>query len=262
VKGQRKHGTAGNRKRITGKDKEVRTMGVRKWRRYTEEEHEFLREYIPGHTHKEILAEFNKRFEPPLTPNNLTSYIANHNIKTGFTGRFEKGHVSPLKGQHRPTVGRMAETQFKKGHLPPNTKPVGYERERFDGHIEVKVRMRKNNPKSNDNFKLKKDIIWEAANGPIPKGYIVVCLDGNKRNFELENLRCISRAENLQMNRRGLRKVDAEMTETGILIARSILAVSNAKKRGKRDEMSELQRKDKGIDYDPGEEGSSSPQAV
>ena len=34
--------------------------------KYTEEMHSFMREYVPGHTYKEIQAEFEKRFIGPV----------------------------------------------------------------------------------------------------------------------------------------------------------------------------------------------------
>lgn len=43
--------------------------------------------------------------------------------------------------------------------------------------------------------------IYEDAHGPIPKGYIIVHLDGDRYNDSLFNLEAISRAENLKRNR-------------------------------------------------------------
>lgn len=199
--------------------------------KYTEEERAFLRSYIPGHTYKEIVAEWNKRFDEPITKSRLKGYMGNHRINNGLTGRFRKGHIPANKGTHPPTVGRMAETQFKKGGLPKNTKSVGYERITKDGYIEVKIKMRPSNPKCNDNFVAKHRIVWEEAHGPIPKGYVLNFLDGNKQNCALENLALITRAEHLQMTRCNLRSEEPEFTRTGVLIARAGVAIRNATKR-------------------------------
>ena len=163
----------------------------------------------------------------------VKGYMANHKINNGLTGRFKKGHIPANKGTHPPTVGRMAETQFKKGGLPPNTKPIGYERVTKDGYIEVKVMERPNRKTGEKNFKAKHRLLWEQAYGPIPKGHNVIFKDGNKRNFELSNLELISNAENLEMMRKGLRNENPQLTETGILIARSYVASQKAKKKEK-----------------------------
>lgn len=200
-------------------------------RKYTEDEHTFLREYIPGHTVREITAEFNRRFENPITEGRIKGYMARKKIKNGFTGRFEKGHPSHNKGKHPPSVGRMAETQYKKGHLPHNTKPIGYERITAEGYIEVKVRMRKSKPRSNDNFEFKHRIVWRQTHGEIPEGHCLVFLDGNKQNCELENLALVTREELSKLNKSKLRGNDPEVTKTCIAIARAGVAIDKAKRR-------------------------------
>ena len=115
--------------------------------------------------------------------------------------------------------------------MPHTTKPVGYERITKDGYIEVKIKMRPSHPDCNDNFKAKHRIVWEEANGPIPKGYKLTFLDGNKQNCSLENLDLITNAEHLQMVRQGLRSSNPQITETGILIAKAGVASQKAKRK-------------------------------
>lgn len=43
-------------------------------------------------------------------------------------------------------------------------------------------------------------LIWEEKNGPVPPDHIVLFIDGNKSNIEINNLECISRADNLKRN--------------------------------------------------------------
>lgn len=61
-----------------------------------------------------------------------------------------------------------------KGNLPHNTKPIGYERISKDGYVEVKVKMRPSSPYCNDNFIPKHRLLWEAENGPVPKGHKLI----------------------------------------------------------------------------------------
>ena len=198
--------------------------------KYTEDEHKFLRQFVPGHTYKEITEAFNKKFDTNIAQSQIKSYIHNHKLNTGKTGRFEKGHITANKGTHPPTVGRMGETQYKKGNLPHNTKPVGYERITKDGYIEVKIKMRPSHPNCNDNFKAKHHIVWEEVNGPIPSGYKLTFLDGNKQNCDISNLALITNAEHLEITRKGLRTDDARLTETGVLIARASVLIREKKK--------------------------------
>ena len=52
-------------------------------------------------------------------------------------------------------------------------------------------------PSTEEQFKLnwmeKQRYIWEQVHGPIPKGHVVVFLDGNNRNFDIDNLYCMDR---------------------------------------------------------------------
>lgn len=202
--------------------------------KYTKEEHEFLKTFIPSHTTKEVVEEYNSRFVEPITLSRVKGYMANHKIRNGVDCCFKKGNIPHNKGKHVPTVGRMAETQFKKGELPPNTKPVGYERITRDGYIEVRLEMKKDRNVGDTNFVLKHRLVWEQANGPIPKNHIVIFLDGNKQNCNLENLALISRAEHLQMTRAKLRSENPKFTETGVLIARTEVTRRKMKKERKK----------------------------
>lgn len=201
--------------------------------KYTDEEHKFLQSFIPGHTYKEIIEAYNSRFEDNLTFSRLKGYIGNHKLNTGKTGRFEKGHTPANKGTHPRTVGRMGETQYKKGNLPHNTKPIGYERLSRDGYIEVKIAMRPSDTDDGHNFVGKHRLVWEKAHGPIPKGHKIIFLDGDKQNCSIENLTLVSNAELLQMTRRGLKTENAELTKTGVLIARAGVITNKLNKRKK-----------------------------
>lgn len=205
--------------------------------KYTEEERAFLKEFVPGHSHLEITEEFKRRFSCEITVGQIASSIKRYNLNTGRTGRFPKGNIPVNKGTHPPTVGRMGETQFKKGHLPHNTKPLGYERISKDGYIEIKINENPDKNKGEKFFKAKHHIVWEKVNGKIPKGYIVIFLDGNPLNCAIENLALISRAEHLQMIRRNLRSDIPEFTKTGVLIAKaSILTKAKAKRKRDRND--------------------------
>lgn len=202
-------------------------------RRYTQEEKKFLYDFVPGHSYQEIKEAFDTRFTEPISTGQIKSFIANNKLNTGRTGRFEKGHIPANKGKHNPTVGRMGETQFKTGHLPHNTKPIGYERITRDGYVEVKIKMRPSSPTCNDNFVLKQKLVWEQVNGPIPEGHKLLFLDGNKQNCELENLQLVSDGELLVLNRKKLLTENSQLNKTALLVAKLSIVAAD-KKKGKK----------------------------
>lgn len=74
--------------------------------------------------------------------------------------------------------------------------------------------------------------LWEKYyNKKLPQDMIIVFLDGNRRNFNIENLAAITRAEHLYITDHRLRFSDAQLSKTGTLIAK--VAVK-AKERGKK----------------------------
>lgn len=193
---------------------------------YTVEMRKFLEEYIPGHHHSETAEEFGKRFGLKIESKAVSSYAKNHKVKTGFSGRFEKGHVPQNKGTKCESRGRMAETQFKKGHTPHNALPVGTEVKRSDGFIQVKIA-------EPNIWKLKQRITWESVNGPVPKTHLLIFMDGNKENCSIDNLKLVPRNIHSIMNNKKLRSESAELTETGILVAQLLSEL--AKRRNKNE---------------------------
>lgn len=185
---------------------------------WTPEEDALLRELAPGRTIYEISEELRK-----------------HGIyRKPAQVRYRKMYLGITSGQVSRTTEKSRATQFKSGNLPHNTKPIGYERLSRDGYIEVKVKMRPSNPKCNDNFVPKHKLVWEAANGPVPEGCIVVFKDGNKQNVSLENLACITRGQNAVMNQAHIRCDNPEAFDVCLAMADIKSAVSKCKKEVKR----------------------------
>ena len=74
--------------------------------------------------------------------------------------------------------------------------------------------------KKKDNWKAKHILIYEKAHGPIPEGYKCAFLDGDRRNYDLDNLILVSKAESAYMARKRLYTDDKELTRTGVALAR------------------------------------------
>ena len=43
-------------------------------------------------------------------------------------------------------------------------------------------------------------LVWETANGPIPRGHVIHHKDGNKLNNSLDNLECTTQLEHMKMH--------------------------------------------------------------
>ena len=147
---------------------------------------------------------------------------ARHKIRSGFKVGFRPGYVPHNKGKKKWWTGGE-ETQFKTGQMPWNYKPVGSERV-VDGYTEVKIA----DPKT---WKSKHVLIWEAANGPVPKDHVVIFGDRNKQNMSLDNLLLVSRREMAVMNKKGLISTDADLTKAGIKVAGIVMRIRNIKRR-------------------------------
>ena len=71
--------------------------------------------------------------------------------------------------------------------------PVGTERVSKDGYIVVKVREEAAVPMSKDNWVLKHVHVYEQAHGSVPDGCSVYFADGDRRNFDPDNLVAVPR---------------------------------------------------------------------
>lgn len=200
--------------------------------KYTEEMKEFILENYKGVSTKDLVKRFNLHFGTSVTISMMKGYKSNHKLNSGLTGYFPKGNVPVNKGTKGIFNVGGNKTSFKQGQLPPNTDPIGTEKVLKDGYIWVKI---KDMPKAkkNINWKQKQKLIWEQVNGPVPDGYFVMFADGNNRNFDLDNLVLVTKAEMLYLNRNSLIYNHAEITKSGVLIARMMSKANKLKRRKK-----------------------------
>lgn len=184
----------------------------------TGEQHAYLQEQYPHLSVDDLTEAFNQRFLTNYSPDQIKSYLTRHGILSGRSGCFQEGHRpwnTGTKGLVPPNSG-----QFRPGNVPANSKEMGFERVNVYGYLEVKVAERNPYTGAPTRFKLKHIAIWEAANGPIPRGCVVRFIDGDKLNCALENLELASWAENLRLNQLGYADAPAEAKPTVKLMAR------------------------------------------
>lgn len=101
--------------------------------KYTPEQRNFLKEFVPGHSREEITKAFNSKFKTDLKVSQITGFIKNNKLNTGRNGYFQKGHKPANKGKHG-NYGHEP-TQFKKGQIPHNHLPIGTELMKSDGYL-------------------------------------------------------------------------------------------------------------------------------
>ncbi|OLS02408.1 HNH endonuclease signature motif containing protein [Tissierella creatinophila] len=169
---------------------------------YTKEEVNYLRKISYGKTNKEITQMFNKKFNSNRNESGIHCVRMKYKIYTGDDGRFQKGNFSP------------------------NRVSMGTERITKDGYIQVKIR----DGKQQRNWRGKHILEWEKVNGSLPEGHAIIFGDGNNRNFDINNLICVSRKQLLGLNRHNLIQEDSDLTKTAINIVDLKYKISERKK--------------------------------
>lgn len=174
---------------------------------------QFIKENVAGKYNKDLTELVNKKFGTNYTIKQIDHYKTNHKIFSGLTGYFEKGHVPKNKGKkmNPEQYKKCAGTMFKKGNVPHNHRPVGSERVGKDGYMQVKVA-------DPNKWKQKHVVIYEEHYGSIPKGNKVIFLDRNIRNFNIENLACVTSAELVRLNQNHRISEFPEVTKAGIAL--------------------------------------------
>lgn len=154
---------------------------------------------------------------------NYNKYSTLDELATAFNEIFglnvNRSKLNDLCGKRIGLKRNGNRGKYGHGKIKP-TAPIGTERE-FTGYIWVKV--------SNEEYKgmtktqrfyknwvQKQRLIYEQAYGEIPEGNIVVFLDGNNRNFNENNLYCVSRSIHVQMCKNRWYSSDRDLTLAAI----------------------------------------------
>lgn len=151
----------------------------------------WLKVNVPGRPWKEVFELFQKEFPDfAWSVDAMKNACYQRNIRNGIL-------VSPESKKY----------WFKKGHSVHNKKPLGSEF-KMKGYVMVKVKM---DGSEYEKWKPKQVHIWEQHNGPLPKGYIITFIDGDKSNLNINNLACIKKSVNGAMNIKSLRSESPEL---------------------------------------------------
>ena len=195
--------------------------------RYPRHIREFLIKNNTGKSAVEITELLNKTFGTDYTTGGIKGLRARMHLISGLTGCFKKGHIPANKGKKGWCAPGSEKGWFKKGNLPHNHVPVGTEALTSDGYLKIKIA----EPKQ---WRLKHIMEWEKHNGKVPAGCMISFKDGNHYNCSIENLMCITKAENAILNHQKLRSESAEQTETAVILAKLKHKIQQKKAKGEQ----------------------------
>lgn len=186
-------------------------MTYQKW---TPEDDAYMRKHYADST-PEALEKYLQRSRPSIyqraavlglkkSPEYFRTAVAGRFVKDGkHQGhRFAPGFVPWNKGKKGWVAKGTEATRFKPGSKPAQTMPVGSYRINPDGHLQRKIGEEPG--ASHKRWRNVAELVWIAANGPLPPGHIVVFKRGMRtavlEEITLNKVECISRAENARRN--------------------------------------------------------------
>lgn len=202
--------------------------------KYGDEVIHFILKNYKGRDNLELAELLNKKFNLNINGDKISMFKANYrrrygiDLRTGINkGCFKKGNIPINKGTKGLFNVGGNKTSFKKGNIPSNHRELFEERVTKDGFVEIKVK----DGQLNKNWMPKHRYIYEQYYEPIPEGYKVIFADGNRLNFDKDNLILVSSSEELIMNRNKLRYSNQELTKSGHLIAKVIDTQNKLRKK-------------------------------
>ena len=132
-------------------------------------------------------------------------------------GRFQKGATPPNKGQKvdEETYAKIKHTFFQPGQEPHNTKhdgAISIRRDTSTGKPYKYIRLAKGKWEQYHRW------LWKKEHGPIPRNYVIAFIDGDSMNCDINNLKAITRRENIMrnQNREKFRKTCERLTDKQI----------------------------------------------
>lgn len=126
------------------------------------------------------------------TPEHISIFGARLTGTIGAATRFKPGNKPWTLGVKGMRLS--PSTEFKKGQAPVNVQEVGALRINTLGDIDIKIAEGKNQWLSLRRY------VWEMNFGAIPSGMCIVPIDGDGHNTSPDNLRLLTRADNIRHN--------------------------------------------------------------
>jgi hypothetical protein len=209
--------TTGNHNMVCGRAPKDRLY--KPFLKYTEDQVAFLIQNCTGRLMPELTQMYNDRFKTNKSVSELRSFLKNRRINSGVDTKFKNGQKSWNKGTKGLT--QRNRTTFKKGNIPANVVPLGTERiDTRDGSILIKIKEKNPYTGAPTRFKHKSVVVWERANGPVPKDMAIIFKDGDKTNCNLDNLVLVTKAELLRLNQHGYKYFPEQIKPSVLALAK------------------------------------------
>ena len=170
---------------------------------YTPEQDEWLIKNIPKYMYRDLVPMFEEKFGRKITKKQIK-----------YRNEYKYHIITGREG-------------WGNGMKPINYEPIGYEMTTSDGYTFVKVA--DTGVKSVD-FRPKSQVKYIEYHGSIPENHIVIFLDGDRTNFNEDNLVAVDNRVNGSMNHDKIRSVnDRDLTLAAIRTWQLYYAVKDAK---------------------------------
>lgn len=220
-----------------------------KYTKYSPEIIDYLIQNHKGKSLIELADMINNKFNLNINNQDVSNLKSRLRIRKGIIlepaindGCIKKGSIPPNKGKKwdeymsKEGQERSRRTCFKKGNRSYNAVPVGTEHMRYTskdypGYVYVKVC----DGKGNKNWIPKQHVVYQQHYGEIPENSKIIFADGDRFNFDINNLILVSNSEELIMNKNKLFSSNREITNTGHLIAKVIDKRNKLKSARKKD---------------------------
>lgn len=199
---------------------------------WTGEELEFLRKVYPHYPNKEIIKMVKEKFGFEVTDKQLGNARNNNDLPKKAipnSGCYRKGDEpwNKGKGMSDEVREKVKGTWFKKGQIPKNHKPVGSTRIDRNGYVKIKIA-------EPNKWVLYHRHLYEKSHGEkLKKNEAVIFADGDKSNFDIDNLVKVNRANLLYLNNKKLIFDDPELTKTGVNVSKVAEKIIKLERRTK-----------------------------
>ena len=168
-------------------------------RKFNEKMFKYLKKYGKYHTLKKWQHIINKKFNETFSLSETQKYFTRNKI--------------PFKYENKNRSHKMGINY-----------PIGYEYKRKDGMILVKV--------NENTYEYKQRLIYEQYYGvKLTSDDYIIFLDQDRTNFDISNLKRISKRESSILANQKTFSKDPKITELGILTAKLIMKVKDKEKK-------------------------------
>ena len=111
--------------------------------------------------------------------------------------QWQTGNAPYNKGKPHPARGRTLETMFQPGHRPHTWMPIGSDRTSKEGYLQRKTA---DTGCTRRDYAPVHHLVWRMHGRTVPAGYALCFIDGDKRNFDINNLELVHRSELMRRN--------------------------------------------------------------